>query len=73
MLCRRACCPIWVKYSEIRRCEISANFPSNMVRWFWWDDDSRWKPYNKGDSDLIEAAYVGGKVDSVSLAGGLYK
>jgi hypothetical protein len=44
-----------------------------MVRWFWWDDDSRWKSYSKSDSDLIEAAFVGGTVDTVSLLGGLYK
>jgi hypothetical protein len=49
-----------------------APFPTNLVRWFFWDDDNKWKRYSKQDSDKIEQTYQSGSSDKLSMANGLY-
>jgi len=35
--------------------------PSSLVRWFWWDDDNKWKVYSKESSSELEQAFVCGE------------
>jgi len=46
-----------------------STFPTNLARWYYWDDDNKWKPYTKSDSDLIEQAFTSGTTDKLTMHG----
>lgn len=51
---------------------VNFTMPASLVRWFWWDDDQKWKIYGQPESDTIEKAFVSRSTDKLSLVNGLY-
>jgi len=34
---------------------------SSLVRWFWWDDDNKWKVYKNDESAQLEQSFLSGE------------
>jgi len=49
----------------------SKGISSSVVRWFWFDDDGKWKAYTSDISTQMETALVAGK-SAVTILNGLY-